>query len=101
MTKPFTNPQIKHLKALAQRLDPVLHVGKEGVTAAFLKGADEALAVHELVKIKFSAHKEEKKELAPLIAEKTSSFTVMQVGNVVVLYRAHADPAKRKVLDDK
>jgi len=101
MTKPFSNPQIKHLKALAQRLDPILHVGKDGVTGAFLKSADEALALHELVKIKFGAHKEEKRELAPLIAEKTSSFPVMQVGNVVVLYRAHANPAKRKVLDDQ
>ena len=47
------------MKALAQRLEPVLHVGKEGVTDAFLKSADEALELHELVKIKFAAFKEQ------------------------------------------
>ena len=64
---------------------------------AFLKGADDALNLHELIKVKFSAHKDEKRELASLIAEKTSSFLVAQVGHVAVLYRAQPDPAKRKV----
>ncbi len=96
-TKPFSNPQIRKLKALAQRLEPVLHVGKGGVTDAFLKSVDEALGSHELIKIKFAAFKDEKHELSALIAGKTSSFLVAQVGHVAVLYRAPADPAKRKV----
>lgn len=95
--KPFSNPQIRKLKALAQRLEPVLRVGKEGVTGSFLKSADEALELHELIKIKFAAFKEQKRELAAHIAEKTSSFLVMQVGHVAVFYRAHADPARRKI----
>ena len=37
--------------------------------------------------MKFDEFKEQKKELAPLLAEKTSSHLIMQVGNVVVLYR--------------
>jgi RNA-binding protein len=45
------------------------------------------LAQHELVKIKFSDFKEQKKELAPLLAEKTSSHLIMRVGNVMVLHR--------------
>jgi RNA-binding protein len=98
--KPFSNPQIRKLKALAQRLEPVLHVGKEGVTESFLKSTDETLELHELIKIKFAAFKEEKHELSALIAEKTSSFLVAQVGHVAVLYRAKADPSKRKILID-
>lgn len=96
--KPFSNPQIRKLKALAQRLEPVLHVGKGGVTDSFLKSADEALESHELIKIKFAAFKEEKHELAAQIAEKTSSFLVALVGHVAVLYRAGADPSKRKIV---
>jgi RNA-binding protein len=98
MSKPFTNPQIKKLKALAQRLDPVLHVGKEGVGERFLKSAGEELDRHELIKIKFVALKEEKRTLAPLVAEKTASYLVSQVGNVFVLYRANTDPAQRKIV---
>ena len=95
--KPFTNPQIRKLKALGQRLDPVLHVGKEGVTDAFLKSAGDELDLHELIKIKFAAFKDEKHELSALIAEKTASFLVMQVGHVAVFYRANGDPERRRI----
>jgi RNA-binding protein len=43
--------------------------------------------------VKFDEFKEEKKELAPQLAEKTSSHLIMQVGNVVVLYRKKPDAA--------
>jgi len=49
---------------LAQKLDPVLHLGKAGLTDAFLAGAEQALNDHELIKIKFAAFKEERKSLA-------------------------------------
>ena len=95
--KPYSNPQIRKLKALGQRLDPVLRIGKEGVTPGFLKSLDEALQMHELVKIKFAALKEQRHELAALVAEKSGAFLAAQVGHVAVLYRANDDPAKRKI----
>jgi RNA-binding protein len=48
---------------------------------------DEGLKHQELLKVKFDEFKEQKKELAPLLAERTSSHLILQVGNVVVLYR--------------
>ena len=39
------------------------------------------------VKVKFEEFKEQKKELAPQLAEKSGSHLVTRVGNVVVLYR--------------
>lgn len=95
--KLFSNPQIRKLKALGQHLEPVLHLGKEGATEAFIKSVDAELELHELIKIKFAAFKEERQELSGTIAEKTGSFPVMQVGHVLVLYRAASDPARRKV----
>jgi RNA-binding protein len=64
-----------------------LKVGKAGLSDGFLRSVDEVLTQHELVKIKFAEFKEQKKELAPQLAEKTSSHLIMRVGNVVVLYR--------------
>ncbi|EEF60904.1 protein of unknown function UPF0044 [Pedosphaera parvula Ellin514] len=75
-------------------MEPILKVGKAGLSEAFLKSVDEALAHHELVKIKFADFKEEKKTLSPQLAEKTSSHLVMRVGNVVVLYRKKAEATK-------
>jgi RNA-binding protein len=86
--EPLTNAEIRKLKAQAQRLEATFKVGKAGLSEAFLKSVDEGLAHHELVKVKFVEFKEEKKRLAPELAEKTSSHLIMRVGNVAVLYRA-------------
>lgn len=93
----LTNPRIRKLKALAQHLDPVLSIGKAGLSSAFLQSANEALEHHELIKIRFAEFKEQKKELAPQLAEQTRSQLIMRVGNVVVLYREQADEAKRRI----
>ena len=84
---PLSNAQIRDLKAQAQRLKATLKIGKEGISPAFLAALDEVLKHHPLVKVKFEEFKEQKKELAPQLAEKTRSHLVTRVGNVVVLYR--------------
>jgi RNA-binding protein len=91
MLPKLPNPEIRKLKAAAQKLNATFKVGKAGLSAQFIASLDEGFKHHELIKVKF----EEKKELAPQLAEKTSSHLIMQVGNVVVLFRrkAEATPA--------
>ena len=84
---PLTNAQVRDLKAQAQRLKATLKVGKEGLSPQFLAALEDALNHHELIKVKFDEFKEQKKELAPQLAEKSHSHLVTRVGNVVVLYR--------------
>ena len=93
---PLTNAQVRELKARAQRLKATVRVGKDGLSAPFVAALDTALHHQELIKVKFDFFKEEKKELAPLLAERTHSHLVTRVGNVVVLYRPkpQAAPAK-------
>ncbi len=81
------------LKARAQKLEPIVKLGHAGLTDAFVRSLDAALALHGLVKMKFTAFKEEKRALAPQIAERTSSELVMQVGNVAVYFRAKPEVA--------
>jgi len=83
----LTNAQIQVFKAQAQRLQATLKVGKGGLSPQFLAALDDALKHHELVKVKFDFLKEQKKELAPQLAEKSGSRLVTRVGNVVVLFR--------------
>ena len=87
MPTTLTNAEKRDLKARAQRLEPVVKLGHGGMSDAFIRSMDEALTVHGLVKMKFTDHKEEKKELVPQIAERTGSTVVMQVGNVAVFFR--------------
>jgi len=83
----LSNPEIRKLTAAAQRMKATFKVGKAGLSAQFLQSVDEGLKHHELIKVKFDEFKEQKKELAPVLAERTSSYLIMQVGNIVVLYR--------------
>ncbi len=87
MLEPLANSQIRKFKAAAQLMDATLKIGKAGLSEGFIRTVSEELSRHELVKIKFAEFKEDKKTLAPLLAEKTSSHLVMRVGNVMVLHR--------------
>jgi len=84
---PLSNAQIRALKAQAQRLKATFKIGKEGLSPPFLAALDEVLKHRQLVKVRFDEFKEQKKELAPQLAERSGSHLVTRVGNVVVLYR--------------
>ena len=87
MAEELSNREVRALKARAQLLKPMLKVGKDGLSPAFLKAVDETLAHHDLVKVKFDEFKDEKTVLGPKLAESVSANLVMQVGHVIVLFR--------------
>lgn len=97
MNTPLHGSTVRKLRSLAQKLQPVLSLGKSGASDAFLKSLDEALGQHELVKIRFAAFQDERKTLGPQLAEKSNSHLVWIVGHVAVFYRQQPDAEKRKV----
>lgn len=82
---------------MGQLLPPTLMIGKQGLSPEFMRSLDAELEGRELVKIKFTAFKAEKKELVKKLALDSSSHLVMRVGNVAVLYRQNSDAAKRRI----
>lgn len=93
----LSNPQIRKLKALGQRMDASLKVGKQGLSPGFLATLDQELARHELVKVRLEEFKEQRKELAPELAAKSSAQLIALVGHVVLLYRQNPNPEQRKI----
>lgn len=93
----LNNAQIRKLKGLAQRMDPSLKVGKQGLSEGFINTLNAELDRHELVKLKFVEFKDQRKELAPQLAARTQSHLVTLLGNVVVLYRPNPDESQRKI----
>lgn len=87
MDNPVAGRELRELKAKAQRLKPLVKLGKEGLSESFLAGLDQALSDHQLVKVKFDEFKEQKKELVPVLAAGARAQIIMRVGNVVVLFR--------------
>ena len=98
MSETLTGAEKRALKSQAQLLEAIVRVGQAGVSPAVISSLDVALEQHELVKVRFADFKEERRTLAPQLAEATRSFLVQQVGNVAVFFRRKAmseAPAER------
>ena len=83
----MNEPTLRELKSRSQKLKPVIHVGHDGITDALLAGLDQALADHGLVKVRFTDHKSERKQLTTELAARTNSRQILLVGHTVTLYR--------------
>jgi RNA-binding protein len=84
---PLTNPELRRLKAEAQHLEPVVRVGKSGLTPAVLATIEQALAMRQLIKIRFDHGRDERDVLAGIVVEMTGATLIMQVGKVAVFYQ--------------
>lgn len=93
----LTGADRKYLRALAHSLEPIVYVGKNGVTDGLITAVEEALESHELIKIKFNDHKDEKKAIAADIESRTDSHVVGLIGNIATLYREHPDEEQRRI----
>jgi RNA-binding protein len=93
----LSSRQRKFLRGLAHAYEPVVHLGKAGLTDAVLAQIDRALADHELIKLRYVDGKEEKAELAAAIEERLACAEVGRVGHVSVFYRPQPDPERRKI----
>ena len=85
---PLTNQGKRKLKAAAQHLDPIVRVGKAGLTGTVLQSIEQALTARELIKIRFEHDRDERDTLAGKIADTTGAALIMQVGKVAVFFRA-------------
>lgn len=99
MEKRLKGSQRKRLRELAHSMDPVVHIGKRGITGEVIKQIDQVLTDHELIKIRFNEFKEEKKDLSARIEDETGSELVGMIGHVAIFYREN--PEKEKKIDLK
>jgi len=80
--------QVRQRRAEAQRLKPVVIVGKDGLTGPLIGAIDTALNTHGLVKVKLLKTVEvDKNDAAAEAAERTGAQLIQRVGRVIVLYR--------------
>lgn len=94
---PLSSADRKHLKGLAHSLNPVVQIGKKGLTDEVTKEIDAQLLQHELIKVKFTDLKDEKSEIAEEIIGKTKAFQAGLIGHTLILYRAHPEKPKIKL----
>ena len=93
----MTSKQRAYLKGLAMKIDPILQLGKSGVTPEMTASVEEALAAKELIKINVLQNcLFDIREMADMLAERTNSNVVQVIGRKIVLYRQGKDE-KRKI----
>ena len=81
-------------------MNPVVMLGNAGPTDGVVNELDRALTDHELVKVSARVgERDTRNEALALLATRTSSELVQQIGNVGVFYRRRTDLPKILIPD--
>lgn len=89
----LTSKQRAALRSMANTMDTVLYVGKEGVTDATVKEAYDILEARELIKCAVQQGCElSAREASDLLCEKAHAEPVQCIGRRFVLYRPAREP---------
>ncbi len=96
----LTSKQRAQLRGLANGIDTIVHVGKDGLGENLIKQANDALEARELIKGKVLENSEHSpREAAEALAKATRSEVVQVIGTKFVLYRqSHNKDKKDKIV---
>lgn len=84
----MTSKQRAYLRSLANPLQPIVYVGKGGLSDTIEKQADDALTARELIKGKVLENAPDTtREAAEQLAQAVCAEVVQVIGRVFVLYR--------------
>lgn len=88
--------QRKFLEGMANKMDPIVRVGKNGLEAKIISSISEALNSHELIKIKIlDSSPNTADEVAEEAIKTTKATLVRIIGRVIILYKPFEDKPKK------
>ena len=96
----LTSKQRAQLRGLANSIDTILQVGKDGIGATLIKQADDALEARELIKGRVLDNNidYDSRTAAEELAKATRSEVVQVIGTKFVLYReSHSKPREKRI----
>ena len=84
----ITTKQRAFLRGLGNALEPVMQIGKDGLTENSIQAIEQLLQARELVKFKVLNNcDDDAKSLANVIAIKVNADVVQAIGKVFILYK--------------
>lgn len=91
----MTSKQRAYLRGLANKIDAIFQVGKNGISDNLIMQVNDALEARELIKLNvLETSPEDIQEIANTLSEATDSVLVQTVGNKITLYRARKRNSK-------
>ena len=88
MTEKLTTREILALKARAHHLNPVVMIGRHGLTDSVIKETDDALTAHELIKVRvLGDDRAERLEICEALCRAVDAQPVQHIGKLLVLWR--------------
>ncbi len=91
----LTGKQARYLRSLAHHLEPIMQIGKGGVTENLLDQVGLALEARELIKLSVLTNSDlTVEQAAQAVSSGTKSDVVQVIGRTIILYRRSQDHRK-------
>ena len=91
----LTGKQKSFLRGLGQKLEPVVMVGKGGVTPTVVQSAREAIKKRELIKVRVLQNcMDEPEDAITVLAERADVNVVQVIGRNGLLYKRNFEKTK-------
>ena len=91
----LTGKQKSFLRSMGQKLEPVVMMGKEGVTPTVEQAAQEAIKKRELIKVRVLQNcMEEPEDAITMLAERADVNLVQIIGRNGLLFKRNYDKPK-------
>ncbi|MEJ6951874.1 ribosome assembly RNA-binding protein YhbY [Natronospora cellulosivora (SeqCode)] len=91
----LTSKRRAYLRGQANRLNPIIQIGKDGISDGVIEQVDAALDDHELIKGRILNNSmEDVRDAANQLADKTEAEVVQTIGNVFVIFRRNNEEPK-------
>ena len=86
----------RYLRGLGHHLEPIVQIGKDGITEGVVTATRAALLAHELVKVRVSTESPiDRKDAGAELAEHAGAALAQTLGRTLLLYKRH--PHKPKI----
>jgi RNA-binding protein len=94
----ITSKQRSYLRSLANTMDPIFQIGKNGIDENFIKQVNDALEARELIKIKVLNNSEyDAREASLSLCQELGCEGIQIIGSKVVLYRKSTKKPKIEI----
>ena len=98
---PLSGKQRRYLRGLGHDLEPIVQIGKLGLTDAVTSAVDTALHEHELIKVRIGTEcPDDRHDVAERLAPAVKSEVAQVLGRTLLLWRKRPKDSKIQLPKD-